>query len=223
MFRFYLGIAICMLTIPMNHFDWFFSEFTDFSLFGNNYSFVKPFTSTDIIWTIIQKTNILLFTIGGYLITTGLMSLLPDNMFKFRFRVNIAATVAFSIIGLFNVYQSVSVASMYINGFQGKTTYFMMLIMLIVFSIVIGLFIVSLKVYKNSLLKVNRNDFNNKLENISFTVSELIEDVRDVELISEEANENDNLKIWKVIGKKQARTLYKKIDKLLKEIDAKQN
>lgn len=109
MIRLYIAIVCIIITYPMNHIDLLFPEFTEFSFFGRKLSIVEGLTSSDLIWTIAQKVNIILILFATHLLLPNF----PDNPF-IKWLINLVIYV----IMLLNVYLAVSCLYNYTVGFD---------------------------------------------------------------------------------------------------------
>lgn len=226
----YIGLIFILSTFLLNHVDILFPNFTEFTIFGNNFKIMEGLNSSDIIWTVVQKINLVLFA-GGFLL------LYPFSIIKKKLLTRIIILLLVTSI-VFNSVLAVGAVHDYVDGF-GDGMYFITSLLLII-SISIAS-IVLIKVIKidnnrnNELIKLRievqeriealkKKDFNmsqvqSKVESIQDTNLFITKKIEALECLPLFIKETDDMGTWTKLAHRRAMMIYGELDKQLKEIE----
>lgn len=221
MYRFYLGIALCCMVILSNHFDWLFPNKDHITLLGKTYFFTAPFTFSDILWTVIQKLNIIIFAIGSLLAVFGLLSLVSENHAKIKRKSKLVASLALGLVITTYIFQSYKAFVMYVSATKGQISLTGIVLVGLAFIVVLGLIVFAVKKYSTDIKESQHQVINDRLDELSLSFYELIEDYRDVEAISEEMSSADNVEAWKLVIGDKVRKMYNNANTFLEVIEGK--
>lgn len=106
-----LGFAFLVLPFLFNHVDFLFPKFTgDFSLFGNSLSVDEGLNSSDLIWTIVQKSNLILLYIGVFILSP----------FKKKSKAYYSFITIITLCISYTTYLSIEAFQDYTRGFNDK-------------------------------------------------------------------------------------------------------
>lgn len=219
--RFLFGIIFLLITIPMNHIDLLFPNFTEFVFLGNSYQFLGDLASRDIIWTIVQKINIIFMAFGSWFI---FRSLTHDNSQYNKLNFVLKAV----LIGLtaINIYLSIRALQWYASGFT-NTAFIATYIFVVATIIIIALIARRISNIAASKKNQQRKLLKQTIMEIQDTNFALIEDVQFLENIPKSIKVDDFMEAWHILSTDKAREAYDKImgniqnlDKIGEENDA---
>ncbi len=220
MYRFYTGLALWFCVVLTNHLDWFFVNRPYFEIFSKTYYFVEPYTFSDILWTGIQKFNVVIMSIATYLIVLGLLSRFPKNTVKEIKKIKIFALLTFVIVASTYIYQTISATIMYIQAFRGEMTLVISIVMAITMLLVLALIYFSFTTFKRGIIVDKNIELNNKIDSFSDKVHDLVENYRDIEAVASEMKPSDLIQPWKKVIHNKTRLLYIQADEFLKKLEA---
>jgi len=89
----------------------------------------------------------------------------------------------------------------------------------IVLSIVGGLLTYYYLKNRKSSIQASKEEINDKLDDLSLEFHNVIEEIRDIEIISKAIEPNDNVQAWKIVTLKKAREIYTHADQHLRSIE----
>lgn len=221
MTRFIIGVCCILITFPLNHFDYLIPEFTGVTVFGNRYEIVEGLTSTDLIWTLIQKINIVLLCIAFFI-------LLPFSKEYFKWSKLIIRT-SISLIIVLNTYQFLILLYRYVNGFNDDM-FFVTFLSLITVLIIIFLLIVRLHKYllykkHNKILEhkaeINKlkTEIQERLDSLYDTNLDITNKIEALESLPLFIKETDNMETWSLLAHRRAMMIYGQLNKQLKDLE----
>ncbi|MFC4634090.1 hypothetical protein ACFO3O_09240 [Dokdonia ponticola] len=231
----YIGLFFILSTIVLNHVDVIFPTFTEIVIFGNTFSILKGFSSTDIIWTVVQKLNLVFFAFG-------VLFLFPFDNIKKNFTQLFIIIALVSII-IMNAFLAVAAIHDYIDGFGDGlfriTSFVMIAIVLLIVVIILKLNnvinshrkeVMQLKSdldtrvnalrKKEEKLKQFKSMVNSKADSIEAAQHEIIKKVEALEVLPLFISVYDNMDNWTRHSRHKAQKIYFQIDKQLKDLEA---
>ncbi len=203
-FLFYVGIALWVIILPMNHIDKLFPVFTSFSFLGNSYQFIEGYTSIDVIWVIIQKLNIIIAGIGTLCMIQQFKKkerfYLPYLLFKY--------TMLFMSIIL--LYMAIDALRWYVTDFTWDTSVFMYLVILaccIEFGY-LGYYIIG---KRSQEAKEKRKMLIAMVDTMQRNLEGITQDVNNLENIPGTIERGEFMEVWDKVARQNARAAYNKI------------
>ncbi|WP_299212653.1 hypothetical protein [uncultured Dokdonia sp.] len=213
-------------------------EFKELTLFGNTYVIVEGLTSEDIIWTLIQKFNILLLCFAFLL----LMPLTKEHFKNSKLIIKLVIGVTI----LLNIYQALALLYRYVNGFEDDmfiTTYIsLLLIIATIFFLFYKLqqYLVNKKSKRNKRLISEINELKkeiqhrvnalkdkdlkmlqiqSKVDSIQDTNIFITKKIEALECLPLFIKETDNMETWSKLAHRRAMMIYGQLDKQLKDLE----
>lgn len=236
--RVILGICLILITYPLNHIDYLIPEFESISLLGKSFRIVDGFTSTDIIWTVIQKVNLILLCIATLLLVP--LKIYNNNKFKF-----LIPSAIFLIISL-NLFLAIGDVHSYVMGFN-KTLYiitFLFLILVMVSITILSHYYIRKRESKINKLKLEveelkkeigervsalkdkdsrLNRIQSKVDTIQDTNIFISEKIEALEYLPLFIKETDDMETWSELAHRRAMMIYGQLDKQLKDLEDTRN
>lgn len=213
--RFFIGIILWVITIPLNHVDVLFPTVTTFTFLGNSYPLVEGFTSIDIIWTVMQKLNLIIAALGTLFIIKGIIPTVDKTAYK----ILKYTFIGFSLVLVYLAIQSVRY---YISGFT-TTTFFLTYIFIVTSFIEIAIIINVITKRSRKQKKLKQKKLTSIIEDLQQNHQALINDVNFLEKIPSEMEKGDFIEGWQIVAQNNARAAYEKIAANMKKTDKIEN
>ncbi|MFC4636593.1 hypothetical protein ACFO3O_22000 [Dokdonia ponticola] len=215
--RVIIGVCCILITYPLNHIDYLIPEFTTLNIFGKSFEIVEGFTSTDIIWTLVQKVNLII-------LCTAIVILFPLNRNDYKTFKALVPLSLFLIIGL-NLFLVAGDMHSYIMGFN-RILYFLTFLFLSL--IIISIFLLGKHIAKRRRTKISdlrieidklKTDINNRLDSLQDTNLDITNKIEALESLPLFIKETDNMETWSKLAHRRAMMIYGQLDKQLKDLE----
>lgn len=232
--RVILGFIFLVLPYLFNHIDFLFPKFEgEFMFFGNRLSVAEGLNSSDLIWTITQKSNLILLYIAFFILSP----------FKRKSKASYALSAILLICIVYSIYLSIEAFQDYTRGFNDqmflRTFISLILIALFVFFIISRIFqsiirkrrleienlkkiieqkIVALK-QEEEKLKGIKEKINSKVGSIEERNFKIIKTIEDYEILYSQFRFFDNMDDWAVHTQFRSKKIYAQIAKQFEELE----
>ncbi len=213
-----IGVALLVTPFLFNHVDKFLPIVTEFEIFGRKFQILEGLTSEDIIWTVIQKFNLVILYIAIYI-------LVPFNK---RSKLSILFRVVLFLAIAYTLFLCVSVFNEFTTGMYKRMFKVTYLSLIIGFALV--LYTISFLTKKSIERKKEeekrrkeildlKNEINTRVENLQNTSLDIASKIKSLETLPLFIRSYDNMEEWSSHAVRHAKKIYEKLDLQLKELE----
>lgn len=232
--RVLIGVCFILITYPLNHIDYLIPDFKSITLFGNTFEIVEGFTSTDIVWTVIQKLNLIILCIATLILVT---------LNKYDNKISpILVSFSLYLVICLNLFLAIGDIHSYVMGFN-KTLYiitFLFLTIIMVFLVLLSKYIIKRRESNANKLRLEINELKkevqkrievlkdkdlrlsqiqSKVDTIQDTNIFITQKIEALECLPLFIKETDDMETWSKLAHRRAMMIYGQLDKQLKDLE----
>lgn len=212
-----LSVFLIIVTILLNHLDLVFRKSEQFNFLGMPYEIQDGYLTGDLVWTVIQKFNMILYTFAVLLILPIVL-----NHFKMNSTSRFFIKLVLYIVIIANVFMMIDVLHSYLKDFDRNMLWTTFLTLVFTGGVAIYLLgKISKKIIQADATLVSLKKYvNDRIEGLQVDHLQITEDINLLENIPEFiTNERPDLNTWSEIAKEKAAVVYQKIDEYKKELE----
>lgn len=220
-----IGITLLVIPFLFNHIDKLFPVVTEFEVFGKKFQILEGLTSEDIIWTVIQKFNLIILYIACYI----LVPFDKKSILSIAFRGVLLLAIGYTLflcISLFNEFTT----GMYENMFLITYAILVGAVICLLFTIS---FLTKKSIDKDKEIKEGKKEIenrkeemlrlksevNSRVEDLQNTSLDIASKIKSLETLPLFIRSYDNMEDWSSHAVRHAKKIYEKLDLQLKELE----